>query len=184
VGRIEDLADNYERNIAAPWQRNLAGAQKAIFVVYPKEDERKLRAKINEFAVRTRNAGHDWKAIDLAPMFSEWMANEEYREIYFEDPEDLKLKLDTEFLNSVVTAIRDELTADDVNESTVVAIYGTPSLYGFIHIHEVLDKVVNDIRGRLVVFFSGTFHDGTYSLLDAKSGWNYLATPITHRTGD
>ncbi|XZE55882.1 hypothetical protein SH139x_001911 [Planctomycetaceae bacterium SH139] len=184
MGRIEDLADNYERNISAPWQRNLAGAQKAIFVVYPKEDERKLRARIGEFAVRTRNAQHGWKELDVTPIFSKWMSKEEYREIYFEAPEDLKLKLDTEFLDSVVEAIRVTLTADDADENTVVAIYGAASLYGFLHVHEVLGKVANDIKGRLVLFFSGTYADGVYSLLDAKSGWNYLATPITHRTGE
>jgi hypothetical protein len=184
MGRIEDLADNYERNISAPWQRNLAGAQKAIFVVYPKEDERRLRARLKDFEYRTRNAGHGWKQVDLTPLFSEWMAKEEYREIYFEDPEDLKLKLDTEFFGSVIETLRNALTTSDVDEDTVVAVLGAASLYGFLHIHEVLGKVDNDIRGRLVLFFSGTYDDGVYSLLDARSGWNYLATPITHRHGE
>lgn len=38
MSRIDDLAEQYERHISAPWQRNLAGAQRIIFVVYPKED--------------------------------------------------------------------------------------------------------------------------------------------------
>lgn len=184
MGRLDDLADNYERNISAPWQRNLAGAQKAIFVVYPKEDERKLRARIEDFETRTIRAGHNWKLVDLTPIFGQWMAKEEYRDIYFEDPEDLKLKLDTEFKECVVAAVREALTAEDADEDTVVAFLGAPSLYGFLHIHEVLNKVENDIRGRLVLFFSGTYDDGVYSLLDARSGWNYLATPITHRKGE
>lgn len=184
MGRIEDLADSYERHITAPWQRNLAGAQKAIFVVYPKEDERKLRARIKDFEVRTRNAGHHWKQVDLTPLFSQWMANEEYREMYFEDPDDLKLKLDTEFLGFVAGKVRDALTSDDAGEDTVVAVLGAASLYGFLHISEVLEKVTNSIRGRLLLFFPGTFEQDTYSLLGARSGWNYLATPITHRHGD
>lgn len=184
MARIEDLADSYERHVAAPWQRNLAGAQKAIFVVYPKEDERKLRARIGDFEVRTRNAGHHWKQVDLTPLFSRWMANEEYRDIYFEDPDDLKLKLGTEFLEFVANEVRTALVAEDVDEETVVAIIGAASLYGFLHISEVLGKVTDDIRGRLLLFFPGTFEQDTYSLLGARSGWNYLATPITHRHGD
>ena len=49
MGRIEELATRYRGHIGAPWQRNLAGDQKAIFVVYPKTDERKLRARIELF---------------------------------------------------------------------------------------------------------------------------------------
>ena len=184
MGRIEGLADSYERHISAPWQRNLAGAQKAIFVVYPKEDERQLRARIGDFEVRTRNAGHGWKRVDMTSFFSQWMANEEYRDIYFEDPDDLKLKLDTEFIEFVASEVRAALTAEDVDENVVVAIIGAASLYGFLHVSEVLGKVTNDIRGRLLLFFPGTFEQDTYSLLGARSGWNYLATPITHRLGE
>jgi hypothetical protein len=43
MGRIEKLADRYRGHIGAPWQRNLAGDQKAIFIVYPKADERNPR---------------------------------------------------------------------------------------------------------------------------------------------
>jgi len=184
MGRIEDLADSYEKHISAPWQKNLAGAQKSIFVVYPQEDERKLRARIDDFKVRTRNAGHPWILIDVTPLFSEWMAAEEYREIYFEDPSDLKLKLDTEFMNSVASSIREVLISYEADENTVVAVLGAASLYGFLHISEVLGKIAGDIRGRLLLFFPGTFEQDTYSLLGARSGWNYLATPITHRIGD
>ena len=38
MGRIEELAGRFRGHIGAPWQRNLAGDQKAIFVVYPKTD--------------------------------------------------------------------------------------------------------------------------------------------------
>ena len=49
MSRIEELANRYRNHIATPWQRNLAGEQKIIFVVYPKTDERKLRARLELF---------------------------------------------------------------------------------------------------------------------------------------
>ena len=56
MGRIEDLAERYQRHIAAPWQRNLAGGQKAVFVVYDKNDERKLRARRQLFEIALQAA--------------------------------------------------------------------------------------------------------------------------------
>jgi len=162
----------------------LAGAQRSIFVVYPQEDERRIRAKIGDFEVRTRNAGHDWQLVDLTDMFPQWMASEEYRETYFEDPADLKLKLDTAFMDSVSQHLCGVLTNEQATEQSVVALVGGASLYGFLHISKLIDKVAGDIRGRLVFFFPGHFEQGTYSLLGARSGWNYLATPITHRSGE
>jgi hypothetical protein len=184
MSRLDDLANNYEKHISAPWQRNLAGAQRSIFVVYPQEDERRMRAKIGDFEVRTRNAGHDWQLVDLTDMFPKWMASQEYRESYFEDPADLKLKLDTAFMDFVSQHLRGVLTNSEATEQSVVAVVGGASLYGFLHISELVDKVAGDIRGRLVLFFPGHFEQGTYSLLGARSGWNYLATPITHRSGE
>jgi hypothetical protein len=184
MSRLDDLASNYEKHISAPWQRNLAGAQRSIFVVYPQEDERRMRAKIGDFEVRTRNAGYDWQLVDLTNMFPTWMASQVYRESYFEDPADLKLKLDTAFMDFVSQHLRGVLTNSEATEQSVVAVVGGASLYGFLHISELIDKVVGDIRGRLVFFFPGHFEQGTYSLLGARSGWNYLATPITHRSGE
>jgi hypothetical protein len=48
----------------------------------------------------------------------------------------------------------------------------------------VLKEVVNDIRGRLLVFFPGEYEDNNYRLMDApRDGWNYLAVPITLHNG-
>lgn len=184
MGRIEDLADKYERHIAAPWQRNLAGAQKAIFVVYGKTDERKLRAKRREFEMRTRDAGHKWREVDLTDSFPRWMAQDEYRDAYFESPDDLTLKLQNEYVEYVASQMREALTADDVAEDTVVGVFGAASLYGFSRISEVLKHVEGDIRGRLVLFFPGDHDQNNYRLLDARDGWNYLAVPITLNDGE
>ncbi len=184
MGRIEDLADKYERHISAPWQRNLAGAQKAIFVVYDKTDERKLRAKRREFEMRTRDAGHKWREVDLTDSFPRWMAQDEYRDAYFESPDDLSIKLQNEYVEYVASQMRDALIAADVDEETVVGVFGAASLYGFSRISEVLKHVEGDIRGRLVLFFPGDHDQNNYRLLDARDGWNYLAVPITLNDGE
>jgi len=52
-------------------------------LVYDKELERTLRARQLAFETATREAGHDWVEIDLAPAFAEWMAADDYRNEYF-----------------------------------------------------------------------------------------------------
>ncbi len=86
MARIEDLAEHYGRHIATPWQRTVAGAQRVVMVVYDKELERTLRARKLAFETATREAGHDWREVDLAKAFAEWMAADDYREEYFASP--------------------------------------------------------------------------------------------------
>nr|WP_243137663.1 BREX protein BrxB domain-containing protein [Desulfofundulus thermobenzoicus] len=111
------------------------------------------------------------------------MSNQEYKEIYFEEPEDLAIPLESEFPHFAANELRKVLTGEDVDSDTVVAVYGVASLYGFTKVSAVLKEVVRDIRGRLVVFFPGEFENNNYRLLDARDGWNYLAIPITLHNG-
>lgn len=182
MARIEDIADQYERHIAAPWQRNLPGAQRVVFVVYPKEDERKLNARLKDFATRTRAARHSWLEVDFTSAFPEWMATESYPEEYFASPELLDEKLSAESPYGLtmfcVERLRERLKSEEADEQSVVAVRGVAALYGFAMLHAILEKVQADIRGRVVVFFPGSYEQNLYWLLDARAGWNYLATPI------
>jgi hypothetical protein len=177
VGRIEELAAHYERHICIPWQRTVAGAQRVVMVVYEKELERTLRARLGEFEQRTKAAGHGWTSFDCTRLFAEWMAAAEYRDSYFEIPEDLEMKLEGEFLDHVAGLLREQLQSGD--EETVVALTGVASLYGFASVSEVIREVEPDVHGRLVVFFPGSKDGNNYRLLDARDGWNYLAHTIT-----
>jgi hypothetical protein len=179
MGRIDRLAERYQRHIALPWQKDLAGAERAIFIVYDKADERRLRARKDLFALATVEARHGWFDCDLTKVFAEWMANAEYRECYFESPEDLKLKLEDDFLEHVAGRVREVLTAPAVDESSAVGIFGIASLFGFARVSKLMKTVERDIRGRVVVFFPGEYENSNYRLLDARDGWNYLAVPIT-----
>jgi hypothetical protein len=183
MAHIEELVASYRSHIAAPWQKNLAGAQKTIFVVYPKTEERRLRARLDEFAIATREAGHGWTLFDFTPVFARWMAATNYREEYFRSPSDLSIKLETDFLQFASAQLRGALADAQANENTVVGVSGVASLFGFSRVSLVLKEVENDIRGRLALFFPGEYEDNNYRLLDARDGWNYLAVPITLHTG-
>lgn len=183
MGRIEDLAHQYLNQISIPWQKGLSGPQRCLFVVYDKADERKLRAKLDLFEMNTRQSGHGWKLFDLTGTFARWMGAMEYRESYFEEPADLKLKLEKAFVQFAAAELREALTAPEVDENTVVAAHGAGSLFGFTLLSLVLEQVHKDIRGRLILFFPGVYENGNYRLLDARDGWNYLAVPITLDSG-
>jgi len=183
MGRVEELAARYRSHIGAPWQRNLAGDQKTIFVVYPKSDERKLRARLDLFEMATTSSGHTWRLVDLTDAFAHWMANTDYRDVYFEEPDALTMKLRSDFLQHVANRLRETIVDDGVDDDTVVAVLGVACLFGLTRVSLVLKEVVKDLRGRLVVFFPGEFEDNNYRLLDARDGWNYLAVPISLHNG-
>lgn len=185
MGQIERLIQNYDTRVSLPWERNLAGPQRVWFAVYNKAEERRLRRRLDEFEIATRRAGHGWVALDLTDTFARWLANHEYREGYFDTPEHLEgdsPALD-DFRDSVVRLVTDALTTPDSGESTVVALYGLASLFGFMKTSDLVAKVEPAIRGRLLVFFPGEYENSTFRFLDARDGWNYLAVPITADEG-
>jgi len=177
MSQISTLAKAYYRHISVPWQRTIAGAQRVVIVVYPKQRERALRSRMGEFEYATTDAGHIWKLVDVTKWFAEWMAADEYRDAYFQTPELLDMKLDEEFPRFVADRLQKIL--EEADENTVVALSGTASLYGFLRVSQLLQKVDVSVRGRLVIFFPGTKSDNNYRLLDARDGWNYLAQAIT-----
>jgi len=184
MSRIEDISERYAHHIATPWQRTTAGAQRVIMAVYDKELERTLLARKVLFESATIQNGYQWKELDLASVFPAWMASDEYRDAYFEQPGDLHLKLESEFPDHVAELLRSKLTSSEVTDQTVVAIFGVATLFGLARFSEVIRKVERDIKGRLLVFFPGHFENNNYRLLDARDGWNYLAIPITHFSED
>jgi Domain of unknown function (DUF1788) len=186
MGDTERLAEAYREHIVLPWQEGISGAQRVIMAVYEKDQERRLRARLNEFEIATHDAGYEWRLIDISDVFGAWLAREEeaYRTAYFESPEDLRLKLDAEFTGFVAARIREQLEIGESPSRTVVAVVGVGALYGFTRVTGVLRQLEPHIRGRLLIFFPGTLEGNNYRLLDARDGWNYLAVPITlHGTG-
>lgn len=178
MSRIDTLVEQFSQHVAAPWQKYLAGAEKIIFVIYPKEDELRLRKRIGLFEQRSQMAGHPWRLVDLTESFPNWLSEEDYKEEYFRQPADLELKMD-QFRDSCVQQITNALTSDDLDDDSIVALLGVSTLFGLIQLHNVLECLQANIKGRLVVFFPGSVEQNNYRLLDARDGWNYLAVPIT-----
>jgi len=178
VNEIERLLNKYERFVALPWDRTLAGPQRVWFVMYDPTQERRLRLQLEAFQVVTEQAQHRWTLVDLTDTFAHWMAQHEYREAYFEQPEDMDLALD-DYAAQVVELVQNALTASDTDDQTMVALLGIGSLFGLMRASVLIERVAPFIRGRLLVFFPGHKEGASYRLLDARDSWNYSAVAIT-----
>jgi hypothetical protein len=177
MNRVEKLIQNYERQVSLPWDHALSGPQRVWFAVYDKTDERRLRARVGEFELATKQAGKKWVLHDLTDSFAHWMSANEYRESYFESPEDIELALD-DFLAHLAEQAQ-TIFNGKADQQTVVALLGVATLFGLARVSSLIQRVQSDIPGRLLVFFPGEYDQNTYRLLDARDGWNYLAVPIT-----
>jgi len=178
ASRVDALADAYGRHVGLPWDRGLASAQRVWFAVYPKEDERRLRYKVEAFQLATASAGKRWVIVDLTDSFARWLDGEKYREHYFKRPAMMAPKL-PRYLDFAASEVAEQAQDVEADEDTVVAILGAASLFGFAHVSELVPRVAPRLPGRLLVFFPGSREGNVYKLLDAREGWNYLATPIT-----
>jgi len=181
MSRIDNLVANYRRHVSLPLRPERSLNQRVWFVVYEPAQERRLRLRLQEFQIATQQAGHGWKYVDLTDAFAGWMAGHRYRDSYFKRPELLTEAAAGQFAGSVAAEIKAALHAPDADAGSVVAVGGLASLFGIVRASDVLERVTAEIppRGRLLVFFPGSYRKGVYWFLDARAGYNYLAIPIT-----
>merc|ERR1712000_186572 len=161
-----------------PWRDDAAAAQRVIFCVYNENEERWLRARVDEFEIVTKQAGHDWALFDLTNTFAAWLSSQRYAKSYFQKPHLLATVL-PKYLDYIVDEFERFLDSRNIDENAVVAIQGVGSLFGFLKVKDVVDKLAPRVPGRLLVFFPGSYENNNYRLLDGYDGWNYLAMPIT-----
>ena len=178
MSRISQLLDNYATHIAIPWRSDAAASQRVIFCVYPETQELRLRAQLEEFGTRTRDAGHAWAHFDLTDSFPDWLGPQKYAKSYFKDPTKLGTLL-PKYEDFIVEQFTLFCTDAKVTEETVVAVSGVGTLFGFRKVKGVVDRLAPLVPGRLVLFFPGLYEDNNYRLLDSYDGWDYLALPIT-----
>lgn len=177
MSKIKRLLKSYSDYISIPWHE-AAAAQRVIFCVYDETDELRLRAKVDEFELATKQAGHEWALFDLTDTFANWLSSQRYAESYFKKP-----SLLSSLLPKFILYLNDEFTSfiktANANDNTVVALKGVGSLFGLLKVKEVVDKFAPMVNGRLLVFFPGSYENNNYRLLDGYDGWNYHAVPIT-----
>jgi len=184
VGKVEGLLDAYERFASLPWAERVAPEERVWFALYEPREERRLRLRFDAFEEATIRADHVWVACDLTDEFARWMAAQAYRESYFASPEDLTQDLLDDFAEHAARVVRSALRQPEAGGESVVAVCGVASLFGLLRVSRLLEMVSPEIRGRLLVFFPGEHDGGSYRLLDARDGWNYLAIPITAQEGE
>ena len=120
----------------------------------------------------------DWALFDLTDTFPAWLAGQRYAVNYYKQPHLLPTIL-PKYLHYLETTFEAFLQAHAVAETHVVALKGVGSLFGFLKVKEVVDRLAPRVKGRLLVFFPGSYEENNYRLLDGYDGWNYLAVPIT-----
>ncbi|KYZ87032.1 hypothetical protein A3Q32_03155 [Alcanivorax sp. KX64203] len=178
MSRVRRLVQSYSRHISIPWRDDAAAAQRVIFCVYNENEERWLRARVDEFEIVTKQAGHGWALFDLTNTFAAWLGSQRYAKSYFQKPHLLATVL-PKYLDYIVDEFERFLDSSNIDENAVVAIQGVGSLFGFLKVKDVVDKLAPRVPGRLLVFFPGSYENNNYRLLDGYDGWNYLAMPIT-----
>lgn len=178
MSRIKRLINSYSNFIAIPWRDDAAAAQRVIFCVYNENDELRLRAKIDEFEIATKRVGHDWLVFDLTDTFADWLSGQRYARSYFEKPHLLTTLL-PKYEEFIMRQFESYLAEKNAGPNSVVALKGVGSLFGFVKVKDVVDKLAPLVPGRLLLFFPGNYENNNYRLLDGYDGWNYLAVPIT-----
>lgn len=176
--KIKRLIDNYSRYIQVPWRDDAAAPQRVIFCVYNEVDELRLRVRIDEFELATRESGHSWHLFDLTDTFADWLASQRYAKSYFKKPELISTIL-PKYQEEVARSFEAFVADQQVDVDAVVALKGVGSLFGLTKVKGIVDLLAPKVPGRLVVFFPGSYENNNYRLLDAYDGWGYLAVPIT-----
>ncbi|MDD3622330.1 MAG: DUF1788 domain-containing protein [Methanofollis sp.] len=146
--------------------------------MYNEKDELNLRGKIDEFEIVTRDSGHGWAEFDLTDTFAGWLSGEKYAKSYFQRP-DLLSSLMPRYLRYIEEGFIKFLRENAVTSNTVIALKGVGSLFGFLKVRAVTDRLAPLVEGKLLVFFPGSYENNNYRLLDGYDGWDYLAVTIT-----
>ena len=177
MSAIDRLLNNYSRQVRLPWSANMAGMQRVWFGVYPPAEERRARARLPQFEAFTLEAKHGWSTVDLTNLLPEWLAAHEYREAIFAEPEYFSANSELEDL--AVERVRQACAGEDANASSVVAVTGLATLFDFMRVSSLINRVEDSVLGRLLILFPGEYAGNVYRFMDARDGFNYMAVPIT-----
>jgi len=175
MSTIDRLLTNYSRQVRLPWSPNMSGKQRIWFAVYPPAEERRLRARLPSFETVTLEAGHEWRTVDLTKLLPEFLAAHKYREAIFQKPQHFKAGNDLE----VRAAALVQAACSNADEGSVLAVTGLASLFDFMRVSNLIERIEDNVPGRLLVLFPGEYSGNVYRFMDARDGFNYMAVPIT-----
>jgi len=176
--KLKKLLESYTEFISIPWTHNIDPEQRIVFCVYNEIDENRVRAKIGEFELATKQAGHGWNLYDITDIYPKWIVHEKYVEKLFKNPSKVGTAIGSRFLPHIVSEYESFLNTIPNNPESVVAVIGAGTLYSVVRVKEVVDVIAPKFSGKLVVFFPGRFSENNYRLLDGYDGWSYRAIPI------
>lgn len=179
ASKIDQLLQAFENVLNEPWGSTLSGQERIWFLVFDPAEHRKIDLRLDDFETATIKADKKWQVISLKDCFPKWMANHDYREEYFTNPEYIVDQLEAEFIPFSINFLKSKLQDIPQDTDTLVAIRDVSSLFGFARLSEILKSCDKDFKGRMLIFFPGEFEHNQYRLLDARDGWDYLARPIT-----
>lgn len=177
--RLSNLLKEYNSHIGLSWPVVASGEERSIFAIYKPEDELKLRARVEVFEKSTIDHGYQWHLLDITHSFEKWLAEQDYAEAYYENPEYLEANYEF-FAEDLVQELRKQIKENNEGDParTAVALLGCGTLFGITSVSDLVRQLADVIQGRLLVFFPGEKDGNTYRLLDAKNGWGYLATVL------
>ena len=177
MNSTDRLVSNYARQVRLPWSSNVAGKQRIWFAVYPPAEERRVRARLPQFEALTLESEHGWSMVDLTGLLPQWLETHEYREAIFQEPDQLSVGDDLEVLAAGL--IRAACENEDADAGSVVAVTGLASLFDFMRVSSLIERIEECVRGRLLILFPGEYRQNVYRFMDARDGFNYMAVPIT-----
>jgi len=177
MSAIDRLLSNYSRQVRLPWSANLSGKQRVWFAVYPPAEERRLRARLAQFEAVTLEANHGWVTIDLTRLLPEFLAAHKYRESIFQKPEHLRVGSELEVRAAAL--VHEACSREEADAGSVVAVTGLASLFDFMRVSSLVERVEDSASGRMLIFFPGEYVANIYRFMDARDGFNYMAVPIT-----
>lgn len=177
MSAIDRLLNNYSRQVRLPWSASISGKQRIWFAVYPPAEERRIRAHLPQFEALTLQAEHGWITVDLTRLLPEYLAAHKYRDSILKQPQHFKAGSDLEVRAAAL--VEEACARDEADERSVVAIIGLASLFDFMRVSSLIERVEDSVPGRLLVFFPGEYAGNVYRFMDARDGFNYMAVPIT-----
>jgi hypothetical protein len=105
----------------------------------------------------------------------EYLAAHKYREGIFQRPQHFRAGSELE----VRAAALVNETCSHADKESVVAVKGLASLFDFMRVSNLIERVEDSVPGRLLVLFPGEYAGNVYRFMDARDGFNYMAVPIT-----